>query len=320
MGAMTLAAPWLAPNGVTEQFTDRQFAPPTRIHLRHDGAWRAPFIYRQIVEDRLMRRYVEDRTTPIPLEWWRDGRMISTPADRSPLLLLGADAAGRDIFSRLIFGAQRSLGVALLGTAGALFVGAFVGGLAGTLGGRIERWLMRAADFVLVLPGTYLVLVLRGLLPAVLSPASVFALLSAFFAAAAWPHVARGVRAIVAVERTREYAEAARAAGAGPWRRVRHLLPAARGFLAVEIVLLIPALLIAEATLSFLNFGFVEPSPSWGTLLRDAADVNVINHAPWMLAPAAALFVVALLVQLAGTSKASHALLIGGRRDRPAVR
>ena len=150
---------------------------------------------------------------------------------------------------------------------------------------------------------------LRGVLPQVLSTAEVFAIMSVLFAVAAWPHVARGVRAIVAVERTREYADAARAAGAGPVRLVRHLLPAARGFLAVEIVLLVPALLVAEATVSYLGLGFPKPGASWGTMLQDAANVRVMAEAPWMLAPAAALFLVVLGVQLLGSTRASATVL-----------
>jgi peptide/nickel transport system permease protein len=111
------------------------------------------------------------------------------------------------------------------------------------------------------------------------------------------------VRAIVKSERAREYAEAARAAGAGPWRLVRHLLPAAKGFLAVEIVLLVPALLVAEATISYLGLGFVDAQASWGTMMQDAANGPVLAEAPWMLAPAIAVFIVVLAAQLLNPRK-----------------
>jgi peptide/nickel transport system permease protein len=156
---------------------------------------------------------------------------------------------------------------------------------------------MWAADWLLALPGAYLVLVLRGSLPHVISPMQTFLLMSALFAFAAWPHVARGVRAIVASERTRDYAEASRACGAGLWRRMLGLLPAARGFLAVEIVLLVPALLVAEATVSYLGLGFPDASASWGTMLQDAANVRVMGEAPWMLAPAIGIFAITLIAQ-----------------------
>jgi peptide/nickel transport system permease protein len=315
-GGLALLAPVLAPNAPSDQFADRAYAPPTRIRMRDASGLRAPFIYRQALGDRLLREYHEDRTSPIPLRWFADGRVLSTPPGDGPLLLVGADALGRDVFARLLYGARRSLGVVLFGVIGALALGALIGGAAGGLGGRIEAALMLVADFVLVLPGAYLILVLRGVLPQVLSTLEVFALMSALFAFAAWPHVARGVRAVVAVERARDYAEAARASGAGPLRVIRHLVPAARGFLAVEVVLLVPALLVAEATVSYLGLGFPEPDASWGTMLQDAQNVRVMAEAPWMLAPAFALFLVVLGVQLVGSARDSaNVLLLGERRS-----
>ena len=303
---LTLLAPVVAPNSPGEQFADRSYAPPMRIHIRDADGFRRPFVYRQILEDRLMKRYREDHTAPVPLSWFSRGKIVSIGAEHGPLLLFGADAIGRDILSRLLHGAGLSLGVTLAGVVGALVIGALVGALAGSAGGFTETALMAAADFVLILPGAYLVLVLRGLLPEVLSTTQVFLVISLLFALAAWPHPARGVRAIVRSERTRDYAEAARAAGAGPWRLARHLVPAAWSFLAIEVALLVPALLVAEATISFLGLGFTEPQASWGTMLQDATNVRVIDEAPWMLAPAFALFLVVLGVQfVAKTTKPS---------------
>ena len=319
MATITLLASVLAPNPPGRQFADRNFAPPMRVHIRDAGGFRAPFVYPQVLEDRLTRRYREDTTAPAPLSWWSGGRLVSLEGAAGPLLFLGADTYGRDLWSRLLFGAQLSLGVTALGTIGALLLGAFAGGLAGSLGGRTDTILMSLADFVLVLPGVYLVLVLRALLPFTLSTFEVFWLMALLFAFAAWPHVARGVRSIVATERSRDYAEAARAAGAGPLRLLRHLLPATRGFLIVETVLLVPALLVAEATISYLGLGFPEPTPSWGTMLQTTANVQLMGEAPWMLAPAAALFILVLSVQLAGGARASANVLRLGRDRRAPI-
>jgi peptide/nickel transport system permease protein len=312
-----LLAPVIAPNDPNRQFSDKAYAPPMRVRLWDGAGVHAPFVNPQVLEDRLARRYRDDDTARLTLQWFSRGRLISLGADQGPLLLLGGDALGRDLFSRLVYGARLSFALAALGVVGALLLGAVIGGLAGSSGGAVESGLMFVTDFFLVLPGAYLVLVLRGALPLVLSTTQVFFLMAIFFAIAAWPHAARGVRAIVATERQREYAMAARAAGAGPLRLMGHLLPAARSFLSVEVLLLIPALLVAEATVSYLGLGFPVPTASLGTMLQDAAKVSLMREAPWLLAPAATLFGVVLAVQLVVWTSAPATDLLVGRRRTP---
>ncbi len=307
---LTALASFVAPHGQGEQFSDRAFAPPMRIHLFDASGVRAPFVYRQVIAgDRVNRIFHEDTTTPVPLRWFSNGHLVSIDPDAGPLLLLGADPVGRDVFSRLLFGAQLSLGVTAIGLAGALLIGSLVGGLAGSLGGRIDTALMLLSDIVIVLPGTYLVLTLRGLLPMELTTGEVFGWMSLLFSVSAWPHVARGVRAIVATERRHDYAEAARAAGARPLRLLRHLLPAARGFLFVEVLVLVPALLVAEVTVSLLGLGFPDPLASWGTMLSDAQNARVMREAPWTLAPAIAIFLVVLAVHMTRGARSERDLL-----------
>src|SRR5262249_18710182 len=158
---------------------------------------------------------------------------------------------GRDILSRLLHGARTSLGVALAATAGALLIGALAGAWSDYRGGWLDELLMRTADFVLVLPIIHVVLILRAGMPLVLPPSTVFLSMLAIFALVGWPFVARGVRAIVASEREQEFVEAARAVGASPWHVLsRHVLPACTGHLFVQATLLLPAFMLAEATLS----------------------------------------------------------------------
>ena len=120
------------------------------------------------------------------------------------------------------------------------------------------------------------------------------------FRSMGWPIVARGVRAIIASERERDYAMAGVALGAGPARLLlRHLLPAARGYLVVQATLLLPAFILAEATLSYVGLGFPEPVASWGTMLHDASSVRAFADFPWLLSPAVAIFAVVLGLNLA---------------------
>ena len=123
---LVLMAPVLAPQRPDEQFRDRVFAPPMRIHLRDGSGMRAPFVYRQVLDDRVERRFHEDRTSPRSLVWLSAGRLFGLDQDE-PLLLLGADSLGRDVFSRLLYGARLSLGVSLTASALAFAIGAPLG-------------------------------------------------------------------------------------------------------------------------------------------------------------------------------------------------
>ena len=287
---LVIAAPSLAPYDAGRQFPGYQYAPPMRPHLTDDqGRWRGPFAYAVRVMDPIERRYEQDRT-----------RIVGGFHDPLPWFLLGSDALGRDVLSRVLIGARLSLGLALLATLLALTIGALVGATAGYVGGWIDTTLMRLADLVIVLPGIYVILALRGTLPLVLTRTEVFAAMVAVLALVGWSSVARGVRGIVIVEARAEYAEAAHALGAGPARVIlRHLLPATRGFLAVQATLLVPAFIMAEATLSFVGLGFAPPTPSWGAMLQDAAAVRIVADAPWLLTPAAAIVATVLVVHLA---------------------
>ncbi len=206
------AAPFAAPHSPDAHFPGLLNAPPTVVHLSGlDGRWHAPFIHRWRLVNQLEQRYEEDRTTSVPLSWFSGGRLVRSSNDEAaPLLLLGADSYGRDVFTRLIFGARTSLALAVLAALGAMLIGVAMGGVAGFAGGALDDVLMRSTDFVMVLPTIYVALALRSVLPLVLTAGEVFALLAAIFAVVGAPFVARGVRAIVRTERRLEYAAAAR--------------------------------------------------------------------------------------------------------------
>ena len=306
---VALLAPALTPNTPDFRFPDRAYAPPMPLRVvGADGRWRTPFVYPVRLADRLERRYEEDRSNPVTVTWFSRGVVAQVGDERlGPWLPLGGDGSGRDVFARLVYGARLSLAVALAATLGALLIGTLVGGAAGAAGGVVDEALMRLSDFVIVLPPMYVVLSLRAALPLVLPPAQVFALVAGILALVGWPIVARGVRAIVAGERERDYAQAAIALGAGRARLLlRHLLPAARGFLAAQAALLAAAFILAEATLSYVGLGFPDPSVSWGVMLQEAANVSAMADAPWMLAPAAGIFLLVLGVNLAAPPSASR--------------
>jgi peptide/nickel transport system permease protein len=290
--AAAIVGPWLAPYNPETQHRAYLFAPPMLPRIFDESGPRLPFVYSIVMSDRLSQTYAEDRARPRPLPWF-------AAADDEPAFLLGADSYGRDLLSRLLHGARLSLSLALVSVAGALVIGALIGGVAGYRGGWLDELAMRAVDFVIVLPVIYVALLLRAVLPLSLSPSTLFVLMATIFALVGWPFVARGVRGIIASEREREYVVAARSLGASSWRIVtRHLLPACLSYLLVQATLLLPAFILGEATLSYVGLGFPEHVASWGTMLIDSATINAMTRFPWTLVPALAIFLVVLTANI----------------------
>ena len=296
---LAAGASLITPHSPTRQFADYENAPPMRPHLvSADGRLAWPFVRPLTLVDRLERRF-EPTGDEMPIRWFHAGVLWSIDESKGPWLPLGGDPLGRDVLARLLFGARLSLSVAFMASLVALVVGMAVGGVAGFAGGRVEAALMAVTDFVLVLPALYVVLALRAAMPLVLSVWQVFWTLTLVLAAAGWPLVARGVRGIIAAERHKEYAEAAHSIGASPWRILqRHLLPATTGFLVGIQTMMLPAFVVAEGTLTLVGLGFPVPAASWGAMLRDAWQGAAFTDAPWLMAPAAALAVTVLAIQL----------------------
>ena len=307
---VAIAAPWLAPNDPNVRFRDLMYAPPTPVHLFGDNA--TLYINAPRLISRLERKFEEDFSRQVPLRLFSGGRLITADAEGgAPLLLLGADGYGRDIFSRLLYGGRATLAVALIATFGAVWLGTLIGGLAGSGAAWLDAVLSRLSEFVLILPTIYVALALRAVMPLLLSATQVFVLLTAIFVLLGWPVVARGVRAIMLSEREQEYVLAARAAGATPARvLIRHLLPAANGYVFTQASLLLPAFILAEATMSFVGLGFPMEIATWGTMLQEARNVATLGDAPWTLAPALAIF---LVVLGANVAVGGHGSGIGGR-------
>jgi peptide/nickel transport system permease protein len=298
---VALLASWIAPNPPDRIFAARSLAPPTRVHVFDEGQLSWPFIRRYHLVNALERQYEEIPGTVVPVRAFAGGGFLRVPqGDPEPLLLLGTDALGRDVFSRVVHGARVSLLLALTAAVGTAAAGALLGGMAAAGGGWVAWCVARASELVMALPLTYLLLAMRGALPLVLSPAATFVLTAGMLIAVGWPVVARGVVAIALAERQHAYVDAARASGGGrAYVLGRHLLPAAYGFIRTQIALLVPAAVLAESTLSFAGLGFPDTAPSWGTLLQDTANIGVLASAPWLLAPLAALVSVVLAVTIA---------------------
>ncbi|MCC6161856.1 MAG: ABC transporter permease [Acidobacteria bacterium] len=278
-----LAAPWLSTGDVATQYPDYALAGPSLA--RRDMVERLPPTYRA-------------RDERLPLEWFA-GHLVRSADPHEPLLPLGSDTLGRDQWTRLLYGARLSLGLAGVALVASVAIGTLVGLVAGRRAGWTDSALMRLADLFIAWPALYVVLVLRAALPLTLPFGTLFLMMAAVLTLAGWAIVARAVRAVTASERSRESVLAAEAAGASPaWIIRRHLLPASVPVIVTQALLLVPTFILAEATLSFVGLGFAEPAPSWGTMLREASNPFTLRHAPWLLAPAGAIALVTLAVNL----------------------
>lgn len=195
--------------------------------------------------------------------------------------ILGTDENGRDLLSRLIYGAQISLTVAIFAVAMEITLGTVLGAIAGYYGGIIDFTIMRITDVVLSIPLLPLLLVLTAIVAETSNKAALnFASIVLIIGFVSWPPVARIVRAVFLSLREREYAEAARALGNNDGRIIfRHLLPNAMAPIIVQATLEVANVIILESTLSFLGFGIQPPTASWGNMLANAQANMAI--APW---------------------------------------
>jgi peptide/nickel transport system permease protein len=185
---------------------------------------------------------------------------------------LGTDENGRDLLSRLMFGARISLTVGVAAVIMELFIGTLLGAVAGYYGGWIDYFIMRLTDVFLSIPLLPLLLTLTGIVAASSSKASLgFGVIVVIIGGLSWPGVARLVRASYLSLREREYTEAARALGNGDARiMLRHLLPNAIAPIIVQATLDVANVIVLESTLSFLGFGIQPPTASWGNMLANA--------------------------------------------------
>lgn len=217
---------------------------------------------------------------------WQDGGRAA--------FLLGTDAVGRDMLSRLIFGAQYSLFIGIVVVSIALIGGIFIGMLAGFFGGWVDALIMRVMDVILAFPSLLLALVLV----AILGPGLTNAMIA--IAIVYQPHFARLTRAAVMGEMKREYVTAARVAGAGNARlMVRTILPNCLAPLIVQATLSFSAAVLDSAALGFLGMGAQPPAPEWGTMLAEAREF--ILRAWWVVTfPGLAILISVLAINMMG--------------------
>jgi peptide/nickel transport system permease protein len=215
--------------------------------------------------------------------------------------VLGTDEVGRDLLSRLLFGARISLTVGLFAVIMEVLIGSTLGAIAGYYGGWADYALMRLTDVFLSIPLLPLLLVLTAIIAATSSHASLsFGVIVLIIGALSWPTVARLVRASFLSLREREFAEAARAVGNNDARIIfLHLLPNAVAPIVVQATLDVAGVIITESTLSFLGLGIQPPTASWGNMLSNA--IGNLQTAWWVAVfPGLCILVTVLAINYIG--------------------
>ena len=222
---------------------------------------------------------------------------------------LGSDELGRDVLTRLVYGGRISLSVALITLVLALTIGLLVGATAGFFGGWVDAILMRLVDVVISIPGLFILILISSMLNnnKLVTTSSFYTnygwvVLPFVLASLSWTGISRLIRGEFLALRSRDYVEAARVLGASNGRIIfRHILPNVIPIVIVWATLVVPGLIITEATLSYLGFGVQIPTPSWGNMLTNANEFLLNPKGRFlMIIPGVTIFVTALMVNLLG--------------------
>ena len=200
--------------------------------------------------------------------------------------LLGADRFGRDLYSRLIFGARVSLSIGLVSIFVTFVLGALIGGISGYVGGVTDNLIQRFIEIVNAFPHLPLWLAFAAVLPGDWSPLRTYFAITIVLSLLGWTGMARVVRGKILSLREEDYAVAARLLGAGHGRVIfRHLLPGFTSHIIVSLSLSVPGMILGETALSFLGLGLRPPVVSWGVMLQDCMNMDVVANYPWLLMP-----------------------------------
>jgi peptide/nickel transport system permease protein len=304
--AAAILAGFVAPYRYDNSVTDFSFAPPmlTRIHFfDQQGRLSRPFVYGILPVDPLAKSYGEDaQKYPIRLFVRGDSYHILWVVRSSVhlfgvdepgrLYLFGADRTGYDIFSRILYGAQVSLSIGIVGIIISTVIGMIIGGIAGYFGGAIDFTLMRAVEVLLALPSLYFILIMRQMFGTGLSSTEIYFIIVVILAFIGWATEARVIRGMVLSLKEQEYVIAARALGFSNSRIIiRHILPNTLSFVIVTATLSVPFFILGEVALSFLGVGIQEPEASWGNMLNASLTFRYMNDFPWVLIPGVFIFV-----------------------------
>jgi peptide/nickel transport system permease protein len=313
---MIVIAEFLAPYNLHTRNVDFIHSPPQRVHFFHDGNFVGPFVYGREMKldmESLKRVYTNNGADVEPLRFfcrgdsYRFSGLIDSnihlvcPAKDGQMFLLGTDRLGRDVLSRIIYGARISLTIGLIGITISFVLGIVIGGLAGYHGGVFDLLVQRVIEVLQSLPSLPLWMALAAIMPVTWSPILIYFGITIILGMLDWTGLARSVRSKLLALREEDYVLAAQLMGAKSPRIIgRHLVPGFMSHLIATATISIPGMILGETALSFLGLGLRPPITSWGILLTEARSVSVIAFYPWLLFPMIPVILVILAFNFLG--------------------
>ncbi len=315
--ASILVSEVLAPYALNDRHVDNIYMPPQALHLFDKGKFVGPFVYGTTYHlnmDILRREYPVDKTKVEKLRFFCDGdpyrfwglfearlHLFCAPKGSAGIFLLGTDRLGRDMLSRIIYGTRISLTIGLIGITVSFLLGISIGGMAGYYGGWIDLIVQRVIEVLQSLPSIPLWLALAAIMPVDWSPILVYFGITIILGLIDWTGLARAVRSKLLSLREEDYVLAAELMGAGPTRVIfRHLIPGFMSHLIASATITIPTMILGETALSFLGLGLRPPVTSWGVLLNEAQNINVVALYPWLILPVVPVILVILAFNFLG--------------------